>query len=182
MGASMRLAWVIVALVLLVVGGLFLSAEILLNPTQTIMTTDEAGTAGDFSPPASLLTPMTAEVQWEGGTSSTVTYLVTNNYGGFGFACGGGGTLVAVGQGASGSFSAGVDGGKTYLFYGCDGSKPETLSFTITLTGGITVGEVLAGIPIVAGGVALYVGVRGRTADAAEAERVLGPRDRSGPP
>ncbi len=167
-------------LVALLLGGLLLVGGVALNTPKVETQTVVAGTPWDFAPTG--LTPVTATVQWSGGTGATITYLVTNANSPFGFSCGGGGQLIASGEGASGSFSVSVDPGVQYLIYGCDGSSPATLGFKLTLSGGITVVELLSVPPIAGGGILLYLGVRAPVASDAEHARIFGPRSPSGPP
>lgn len=88
---------------------------------------------------------MTVNVQWKGGVPTTEAYLVADDFAPFGFACGGGGTLVSSGQGANDSCSPHVTPCTSYLFYGCNGSNPKTLSLTLTLSGGTAIVEMLGG-------------------------------------
>lgn len=59
---------------------------------------------------------MTVNVQWKGGVPTTEAYLVADDFAPFGFACGGGGTLVSSGQGANDPCSPHVTPCTSYLF------------------------------------------------------------------
>jgi hypothetical protein len=171
------LGWVVAGVIVLVLGGVVLLAAIALNSPQDKVISSQSSQTGESVPPAYELTQMTANVRWAGAASGTETYLVVNANAPFGFACGGGGMLVAEGQGPAGSFSAGVQPGTSYLLYACVGTHPESLSFNLTLSGGVTVGEIVGGVGLAAGGVVLVIGLKEHTADPAEVERIFGPRD-----
>ncbi len=170
----MRRAWLIAGIVVLLLGVVLLLDGILVNTPQTTSGLDAATSAWTFDP--SGLTQRTATVQWSAGSPSSEVYLLIDNYPAFGLSCGGGGQLVSEGSGSSGSFSAGVIPGDTYLLYACNGSSPATLPVTLTVSGGITLDELLSAPVIVAGVVLVFVGITGRSASREEADRVLGPR------
>ena len=178
----MRVGWVISGLVLLVLGALIMVGGLALNQPHTSAQSVPAGSAWGFTP--SELTQQTATVRWTGGVGATQVYLVYAPGGPppFGFPCGGGGQVVTLGVGQMGSMSAAVNPGDLYLVYGCNGSKPESLAFNITLSGGVTLVEVLGIPPLIVGGVLLAIGFRSYTAPLEEVERILGPPNRSGPP
>ncbi len=170
----MRRALLVTGVVVLLLGGLLIAGGYAFNVPRSTAATTTAGVAWGFRPDG--LTQMLAKVEWSGGNSQSLVYLVKNNYAPFGFSCGGGGQLVASGGGPSGTISGMVTPGFDYLIYGCTGSNPAPLNFTLTLSGGITLPEVLGLVILIPGAVLVLIGWRSPTANPAEVERILGPR------
>lgn len=178
----MRRRLVVLAAVALALGGLLLAVSVAIDAPRSSVIVVQPPTAGPFKTPATVLTEMTAGVAWTGGSPTTQTYLLESPYSTFGFSCGGGGRLLAEGYGSSGTFSVSVKPDDGFVIYACSGSHPENLTFTVTLSGGVSIAEVGGGLSLIPGGVLLYLGFARSTASATEVERIYGSRRPPAPP
>ncbi len=103
------------------------------------------------------LTAMTIFVTWSGGTPATKVYLVWGNVG-----CVAPTGVVGTGTGANGSLTASLDPGTTYSLFACSGPGAYSLNFTVSLRGGVTLADVVAGFIAGIGGLLVVTGLRGR--------------------
>lgn len=105
------------------------------------------------------LTETTVFVKWFGGTASTRIFLVWAKPDCFGPT-----GVVVGGTGASGVLTAHLDPGTTYSVYACTAQASESMNFTVSFSGGITLSEVGGGFLVGIGVGLMAIGLRGRTA------------------
>ncbi len=122
-----------------------------------------AGSAWVVKP--TTLSSIKASVSWHGGGTSTTTkvYLVSGTP-----SCSSPGSVVASGTGKSGSFTASLNPGGSYSLYACSSTTYQAMNFTVSLSGGVTVGDVIGIVLFLIGIPLVLVGVRGHNPDAIE--------------
>lgn len=140
---------------LTVVGSVILLAVYVVN-AQTRHEYVGPGNAWVFSP--TTLTAVTTSVGWQGGLNGTQVFVV---YGSTGCIAHSG--VVASGSGPSGQLQASLDPGTTYYLFACAGGNSEGMNFTVVVSGGVNVADVIAGVMVVLGVALLVVGARGAT-------------------
>jgi hypothetical protein len=144
----------VAGVVLVVIGVLILAGGYLLNAgtrTQEV----PAGSDWDLTP--NTLNSIAVSMGWSGGNSTTQAFIVTGTP-----TCTSPSGVVAQGSGPSGSASVTLQPGTTYHLYACSGSSYQTITFSYSATGGITVLELIGIVIVVVGGLLVLVGVRGR--------------------
>ncbi len=157
-----RKIWVLVILgaILLGIAALF-GIPALLESSQTSSATVAADTSWTLHSTA--LTAESAKIKWNGGMTTTHTYLVS---GGATPSCSSPTGVVMTGGGKGGTFTASLKPGKTYQLYACIGKGSsatwEALAFSVDVSAGITKGDVAAIVLTVFGLPMLLLGLRGR--------------------
>ncbi len=107
------------------------------------------------------LTEVTAHIRWSGATNFSRIFVSFQQPD-----CAIPKGIVASHSGGNGSFSVVLEPGISYFLYGCffgptpSGGSPPTALFTLSLTGGLTVSEVVALMMVVIGIVLVVVGLR----------------------
>ncbi len=139
-------------LALLVVGAALLLASALAGFSATSEQV-AAGSAWRITPFA--VTSTSARVSWSAGSPDTQAYLVSGAA-----LCPGPANALASGDAQAGSFSATLQPGTTYSLYACSGSTHEAANFTLTVSGGVTIGDVIAGVLIPLSVVLIILGFR----------------------
>ncbi len=147
---------IILGAILLVAATLF-GVPGLLDSTQTSSATVNAGASWVLQSVA--VTSESAHVKWHGGVTTTHTYLVT---GSATPSCSSPTGVVATGAGKGGSFSSTFKPGKSYQLFACSSGATETLAFSVSISGGVSKGEVWAIVLTVFGLPMVLLGVRGR--------------------
>lgn len=140
--------------VLLVVGVVVIATVYSVNATPRTEFVPAQG-AWEFSP--STLTGLTAHVHWFGGDVASKVYMVWGKPD-----CVIPSGVVGVATGANGSFHVPLDPGTKYYLFACANQAPEAMNFSVSLLGGLTLGEVAAGFTIGVGAGFLAIGLRGR--------------------
>ncbi len=168
--------------VLLAAGVLLLWTASVLNVSRSTTPIGGPGEQPVLSFTPSTLTAASAKVQWTGGSSTTQVYLTRafNSASGTNYCSPP--AIVASGDGATGSFAAGLSPSSEYLVIGCNGTNLQSLTVTLSLSGGVSSTELLTVGPLIAGGVLTWDGVVTPAASAATVTRVLGPRTGPGQP
>jgi hypothetical protein len=152
----MRRGRFLVGLVLLIIGALLIVLVLEVNGGSTTQTVP-AGANWQLVPSPYTYTSSTALVHWSGGTSTTIVYLVSGTP-----TCYYPGGQVANGTGSSGTFSAALDPGTKYYLYACSGTTPATATFTVSVSGGINLLEILGGVAMFIGVLLILIGLMGR--------------------
>lgn len=148
----MRWGRFIAGLILLLVGILLVVSSVLANGGTTSITVPAGDQAGIQ---VKSLTSVQIEVQWSGGTSGTTAFLVSGTPG-----CVAPSGVAGQGTGAAGAFSASLSPGVTYLLYACASGSYRTLTFSYTVSGGLSILELIGVLLLLVGLLLLYLGVR----------------------
>lgn len=148
----MRKGRFIAGVVLLLIGIGLVGLSLAVNASTSSQTVP-AGSAWVITPTSS--SAVTADISWTANNASTQTYLVTGTA-----VCSDPTGVVASGSGASGSFSATLSPGGHYSLYACSGASYETAQFSMTISGGISLGEIIGAVLLVLGGLLVFLGIR----------------------
>jgi hypothetical protein len=143
---------------LIAVGVVLIASIYVLNAAPHTEYLKANGTQEDiwtFSP--STLTGLTAVVHWFDGVTGTHVYMVFGKPD-----CVIPSGVVAQGAGISGTFRAPLDPGTVYSLFACQAGAPSSINATVSLQGGLTLGEVVAGFTVGIGFGLIAVGLRGR--------------------
>lgn len=149
----------VIGLILVVAGAVIIAGIYVVNATpQTRYLEAKGSTETIWTLEPATLTELTARVHWFGGFNGTHLYLVYLKPD-----CTIPAGVVAVGVGASGTFKAPLDPGTTYTLYSCNAGVPSSINATVSLYGGLTLGELVAGFTIAIGFGLIAIGLRGHS-------------------
>ena len=150
-------AALVIGVVLVIVGAAIIASIYLVNATpQTRYLEAKGSTETIWTIEPATLTEQSAKVHWFGGFNGTRLYLAYLRPD-----CTIPAGVVAVGLGPSGTFRAPLDPGTTYTLYSCIGGAPSSINATVSLYGGLTLGEVVAGFTVAVGFGMIAIGLRG---------------------
>lgn len=153
-----RRRWLIVLGSIFAAIGVIFGGLALYEAVQTTHPDVAAGSAYQMKPVT--LTPVSATISWSGAVKGTIVYVVTGTV-----TCSSPPDVVATKTAVSGHIDVALHKGPTYALYACSSGAYESLQFKVTLSGGLTVGDIIAivflglGIPLIA------LGFRGRLVD-----------------
>ena len=146
----MRRGLLIGGWVLLFVGFALIAASFAVNSSVTQNV--PAGSAWSLTPKT--IGSASVTITWTGAPPGAAVYLVTGTP-----VCGNPGGVVATGSGISGTITATLNPGTTYLLYACSGASYASASFTYTASG-FSYLNLGAGAALVLGAALMVLGLR----------------------
>jgi uncharacterized membrane protein len=146
---------VVTGIVVAVIGVVVVVVALVISDGTTSVTAP-AGSAWTITPTA--LTSVTASIHWSGGNATTRVWLITGTP-----TCTSPSGVVANGSGPNGSFAPTLSPGTTYSLYACSGATFQAGTFSMTVSGGLTILELVGFVVIAIGAVLVFFGVRAKS-------------------